>query len=67
MEQMLRLMHACGMPTTDVDYMVGPGTSMNEIIKRAEPRSTLFTGSQRVAEKLAVDTRGKVWEGHAQN
>jgi 1-pyrroline-5-carboxylate dehydrogenase len=50
------------MPKTDVDFMVGPGLTMNDIINKAEPRSTLFTGSQRVAEKLAIDTRGKVKE-----
>jgi len=60
-DQLLRLLHHCGMPASDVDLMVGPGTVMNEIIKRAEPRSTLFTGSQRVAEKLAADTKGKVY------
>ena len=59
-EQLLRLLHHCGMPATDVDFMVGPGLTMNEIVNRAAPRSMLFTGSQRVAEKLAVDTRGKV-------
>jgi hypothetical protein len=33
---------------------------MNEIINKAQPRNTLFTGSQRVAEKLDADTNGKV-------
>lgn len=60
-EQLLRLLHHCGMPKTDVDFMVGPGTTMNDIILKAEPRSSLFTGSQRVAEKLAADTKGKIY------
>ena len=59
-EQLLRLLHHCGMPKSDVDFMVGPGLTMNEIINKAQPRNTLFTGSQRVAEKLAADTNGKV-------
>ena len=59
-EQLLRLLHHCGMPKADVDFMVGPGLTMNEIINKAKPRNTLFTGSQRVAEKLAADTNGKV-------
>ncbi len=59
-EQLLRLLHACGMPPTDVDLLLGPGDTMGEAIRRAEPRSTLFTGSQRVAERLAVQTHGKV-------
>ncbi|GAX84814.1 hypothetical protein CEUSTIGMA_g12235.t1 [Chlamydomonas eustigma] len=60
-EQLLRLLHHCGLPKPDIDFMVGPGLTMNEIIKKAEPRNTLFTGSQRVAEKLAADTNGKVF------
>lgn len=29
-------------------------------VKQADPRMTLFTGSSRVAEKLAVDLKGRV-------
>lgn len=36
------------------------GAAMGSVLAAAEPRSTLFTGSQRVAEKLAIDLRGKV-------
>lgn len=60
-EQLLRLLHHCGMPLVDVDLIHGRGATMNEIMMRAEPRSSLFTGSQRVAEKLAVDTKGKIF------
>ncbi|GLC37776.1 mitochondrial membrane protein [Pleodorina starrii] len=60
-EQLLRLLHHCGMPTSDVDLLHGPGATMGEVIRAAEPRSTLFTGSQRVAERLAVETHGKVF------
>lgn len=59
-EQLLRLLHHCGMPRTDADLIHGGGQVVNELLLRAQPRSTLFTGSQRVAEKLAVDMRGKV-------
>lgn len=59
-EQLLRLLHFCGMPRTDADLIHGGGQVVNELLLRAQPRSTLFTGSQRVAEKLAVDMRGKV-------
>ncbi len=59
-EQLLRLLHYCGMPATDVDLLHGPGVTMGEVLRAAEPRSTLFTGSQRVAERLAVETQGKV-------
>mgnify|MGYP001807266278 CR=1 FL=1 len=33
------------------------------LLGSAQPRSTLFTGSQRVTEKLAVDLKGKVGGG----
>jgi delta 1-pyrroline-5-carboxylate dehydrogenase len=59
-EQLLRLLHHCGMPRTDVDLIHGSGRVVNELLMRAQPRSTLFTGSQRVAEKLALDLKGKV-------
>eukprot|EP00983_Pelagomonas_calceolata_P113698 1160011-Pelagomonas_calceolata.AAC.4 len=59
-EQLLRLLHHCGMPRTDVDFLAGPGSTMGEVLRQAEPRSTLFTGSQKVAEKLAVQQAGKV-------
>lgn len=59
-EQLLRLLHYCGMPRTDADLIHGHGQVVNELLLRAQPRSTLFTGSQRVADKLALDMRGKV-------
>lgn len=59
-EQLVRLLAHCGMPASDLDLLHGPGATVGEVIKRAEPRSTLFTGSQRVAERLAVETHGKV-------
>jgi delta 1-pyrroline-5-carboxylate dehydrogenase len=59
-EQLLRLLHHCGMPRTDADLIHGSGRVVNELLMRAQPRSTLFTGSQRVAEKLALDLKGKV-------
>jgi len=59
-EQLLRLLHHCGMPKADVDFLAGPGSTMGEVLRQAEPRSTLFTGSQRVAEKLALQQAGKV-------
>lgn len=31
-----------------------------QVLEEAEPRNTLFTGSQRVAERLAVQLKGKV-------
>ena len=59
-EQLLRMLHHCGMPPSDVDFLAGPGSTMGAVLDAAKPRSTLFTGSQRVAERLAVQLAGKV-------
>ena len=40
--------------------MHGDGRVVNGILTAADPRSTLFTGSQAIAERLVVDLRGKV-------
>ncbi|XP_058194989.1 delta-1-pyrroline-5-carboxylate dehydrogenase 12A1, mitochondrial-like isoform X1 [Rhododendron vialii] len=60
MEQMLRLLHDCGLPVEDVDFINADGRTMNKLLLEANPRMTLFTGSSRVAEKLAVDLKGRV-------
>lgn len=59
-EAFLRMLHHAGMPATDADYVHGHGSVVNQILVRGKPRSTLFTGSQRVAEKLCADLHGKV-------
>ncbi|XVE56986.1 hypothetical protein DITRI_Ditri04bG0055300 [Diplodiscus trichospermus] len=60
MEQMMRLLHSCGLPAEDVDFINSDGKAMNKLLMKANPRMTLFTGSSRVAEKLAVDLKGRV-------
>ncbi|CAK8563145.1 unnamed protein product [Lathyrus sativus] len=60
MEQMLRLLHSCGLPVEDVDFINCDGKTMNKLLLEANPRMTLFTGSSRVAEKLADDLKGRV-------
>lgn len=59
-EQMLRLLHECGLPMEDVDFINCDGKTMNKLLMEAKPRMTLFTGSSRVAEKLAVDLKGRI-------
>ena len=59
-EQLLRLLQHCGAPATDVDLIHGDGRVVNAILKQGQPRSTLFTGSQAVAEELVIDLKGKV-------
>lgn len=60
MQETLRMLHACGMPMTDVDLIHSDGPVMNEILLQAKPRNTLFTGSSVVAEKLAKDLKGRI-------
>ncbi|KAG8496731.1 hypothetical protein CXB51_007897 [Gossypium anomalum] len=60
MEQMMRLLHYCGLPEEDVDFINSDGKTMNKLLMEANPRMTLFTGSSRIAEKLAVDLKGRV-------
>lgn len=44
----------------DLDLIHSDGETMNHILLNSPIRMTLFTGSSKVAEKLAVDLRGKV-------
>ncbi|KZV23336.1 putative aldehyde dehydrogenase [Dorcoceras hygrometricum] len=60
MEQMIRLLHDCGLPKEDVDFINSDGDTMNKLLMEANPRMTLFTGSSRVAEKLAGDLKGRI-------
>ncbi|KAJ0536398.1 putative L-glutamate gamma-semialdehyde dehydrogenase [Helianthus annuus] len=60
MEQMLRLLHACGMPVEDVDFINSDGITMNKLLLEANPRMTLFTGSSKIADKLAYDLNGRI-------
>jgi len=60
MEQYLRLLHQCGMPMTDVDFLNCHGVVAGELIRQAPIRLTQFTGSSRVAELLCNQTNGKV-------
>lgn len=59
-EQFVRMLHHVGMPAEDADFIQGEGAVVNQILLQAKPRNTLFTGSGRIAEKLAADTHGKV-------
>ncbi|XP_024017266.1 delta-1-pyrroline-5-carboxylate dehydrogenase 12A1, mitochondrial [Morus notabilis] len=60
MDQMMRLLHYAGLPAEDVDFINSDGKTMNKLLLEANPRMTLFTGSSRVADKLAVDLKGRI-------
>lgn len=59
-EYFVRMLQHCGLPKTDLDFIQGNGKVVGELLMQAQPRSILFTGSGKVAEKLAGDFRGKV-------
>lgn len=60
MEQTIRLLHACGMPMEDLDFINCDGPVMHKLLMQAQPRMTQFTGSSKVAEILARDLAGKI-------
>jgi 1-pyrroline-5-carboxylate dehydrogenase len=60
MEQMLRLLHCCGLPLTDVDLIHCEGEVMHQLLLEGKPRMTQFTGSSKVAEILAKDLHGRI-------
>ncbi|XWS51094.1 hypothetical protein CRYUN_Cryun12cG0146700 [Craigia yunnanensis] len=60
MEQMMRLLHYCGLPAEDTDFINSDAKIMNKPLMEANPRMTLFTGRSRLAEKLAIDLKGCV-------
>ena len=59
-EQFIRLLHNCGLPMEDVDFLNCQGPVASELIAQSNIRLTQFTGSTRVAEMLAKQTNGKV-------
>jgi len=60
MEQFIRMLHAMGLEKTDMDFVYCDGPVMNEIVVKGNSRMCLFTGSQQVADKLALDLKGRV-------
>ena len=60
MDQFVRLMLHCGAPKMDVDVIHCDKEIMGEALDRIKPRMTLFTGSQKVADELAIKLKGKV-------
>ena len=60
MDQFLRLLHECGLPKADVDFINTWGATMGTLLKKAEPRQTQFTGSTKVAEMLTEILKGKI-------
>ncbi|KAK1552470.1 hypothetical protein Q3G72_017609 [Acer saccharum] len=60
MEQIMHLLHYCGLSVEDVDFINSDGKTMNKLLMEANPQMTLFTGNSRVADKLATDLKGRI-------
>ena len=60
MEQFIKMLLFCGAPPLDFDYISTNGSSMEKLIKAVDPRMIQFTGSSKVANHLAVLTKGKI-------
>jgi 1-pyrroline-5-carboxylate dehydrogenase len=54
------MLHYCGLPKEDLDFLHAEGKVMEAILKKGEARTTLFTGSSEVGEKLIKTLDGKV-------
>ena len=61
-EQFIRLLISCGLPPSDLDIINCRGEIMGDLIKQSKDKLRLvqFTGSKEVADKIAVETKGKV-------
>lgn len=60
LEQWIRMLHYCGLPQEDLDFLHGSGPVMEKILKKADVKMTLFTGSSKVGEHLVKALNGKV-------
>ena len=60
MEQVIRMLISCGLPKEDVCLIHSDGPNMEYLLKSAPIRMTQFTGSSGVAERLAVELKGKI-------
>lgn len=60
MEQFIRMLLYCGAPSKDFDYINCDGLVMENIVKRSDPRMLQFTGSSKIANRLAEVTKGKL-------
>ena len=65
LEQWVRMLHYCGLPKEDMDFMHGDGHVAEKILKKGKARMTLFTGSSRIGDHLvkALDGRVKLEDG----
>lgn len=60
LEQWIRMLHYCGLPKEDLDFLYADGPTMEKILVKGDVKNTLFTGSSTVGEHLARKLAGKI-------
>lgn len=60
LEQWVRMLHYCGLPKEDIDFLYADGAVMEKILLKSEVKNTLFTGSSKVGDHLAKVLVGKI-------
>lgn len=60
LEEWIRMLHYCGLPKEDLDFLHADGPVMEKILTRGNARNTLFTGSSYIGEHLVKKLNGKV-------
>lgn len=60
LEEWIRMLHYCGLPKEDMDFLHADGEVMEKILVKGNARNTLFTGSSEVGEHLVKKLKGKV-------
>mmetsp|Transcript_2076 Transcript_2076/g.4773 ORF Transcript_2076/g.4773 Transcript_2076/m.4773 type:complete len:532 (+) Transcript_2076:1510-3105(+) len=60
LEQFIRLLHHCGLPAEDVDLLNGGSEAIENLIRGQIFKNIQFTGSNKVAEKIAEISHGKI-------
>lgn len=60
LEQWIRMLHYCGLPKEDIDFLYADGPIMEKILTKGDVKNTLFTGSSKVGEHLAKTLNGKI-------
>lgn len=60
LEQWVRMLHYCGLPKEDLDFIHCEGPVVEKILKKGDSKMTLFTGSSVIGEHLVKSLDGKV-------
>jgi 1-pyrroline-5-carboxylate dehydrogenase len=60
LEQYIRMLHYCGLPKEDMDFIHCDGPVMERILKQGNARVTQFTGSTKIGEHLVRQLDGRV-------